>query len=286
MARDYAIVLPQFWTGTTGRQLRAAGRDAQLLALYLVTNPHANMIGLYRLALPTLCHEAGFSKEGARKALRSLGEVSFAFYDEDAEEVWVVEMARIQVGLQFGEVLKPGDKRCKGAARELAPFRKSSFYELFVKRYESTFHLDPVVPLDPSGAPTPRATEAPSLPLRSQDQDQDQDHDHDTATRACARPAGGGGPDDLGAFRKKLAGALGLPRIGLGQDRARVLVAFHRWLDLGLEEVLLADCVRLAREKDVTPGHLTWWAGWLDTVPDQELQQLAAAQRPRAAGGA
>ena len=45
MARDYAIVTPQFWTGTTGREIRARGRDAQLVALYLMTSPHANMLG-------------------------------------------------------------------------------------------------------------------------------------------------------------------------------------------------------------------------------------------------
>ena len=41
MARDYAIVSPQFWTGTTGREIRTRGRDVQLVALYLMTSPHA-----------------------------------------------------------------------------------------------------------------------------------------------------------------------------------------------------------------------------------------------------
>lgn len=96
--RDYAKVAPQFWTGTTGRALRAEGRDCQLLALYLITSPHATMIGLYYMPLPLLCHETGLSREGASKALRSLGALGFAHYDPERELVWVPEMARFQLG--------------------------------------------------------------------------------------------------------------------------------------------------------------------------------------------
>lgn len=45
--RSYGIVKPAFWNGETGRQIRAVGADAQLVALYLMTNPHANAIGMY-----------------------------------------------------------------------------------------------------------------------------------------------------------------------------------------------------------------------------------------------
>jgi len=49
--RDFAKVCGQFWIGETGRKLRAAGRDAQTVALYLITCPSANMLGLYYLPL-------------------------------------------------------------------------------------------------------------------------------------------------------------------------------------------------------------------------------------------
>ena len=57
--RDYAIVSPRFWIGTTGRELRRLGPEVQVVALYLLTAPHSNMIGLYYLPIPTLCHETG-----------------------------------------------------------------------------------------------------------------------------------------------------------------------------------------------------------------------------------
>ena len=71
--RDHAIVSPHFWTGETGRQLRKDA-DAQRIALYLMTCPSANMIGLYYIPIPLISHEVGISLQGASKGLaRSSG---------------------------------------------------------------------------------------------------------------------------------------------------------------------------------------------------------------------
>jgi len=91
--RDFAKVSPLFWTGKTGKEIRESGRDVQVVALYLMTCPTSNMIGMYYLPIPTLCHEVNISKQGAMKALQSLSKVGFACYDEASEYVWVVEMA-------------------------------------------------------------------------------------------------------------------------------------------------------------------------------------------------
>jgi hypothetical protein len=70
--RDYAIAHSRFWTGDTGKLLRRLGRDYQVVGFYLFTCHNANMIGLYYLPLPTLCHEVGgLTLEGASKVLRS-----------------------------------------------------------------------------------------------------------------------------------------------------------------------------------------------------------------------
>ena len=162
--RDHAIVSPQFWIGETGRRLREAGADAQRLALYLISCPNSNMIGLYYLPLPTLCHELGISKEGASKALRRVCATGFASYDAPSETVFVTEMARFQIG----EPLSPTDKRVKGVARQVAEMRKSPLCRDFAERYRVSFCL-----------PDDLLDEAPSKPLRSQDQDQDQDQGQD-----------------------------------------------------------------------------------------------------------
>src|SRR5690242_1093322 len=103
--REYAKVSGGFWIGETGKQLRGAGCDAQLVALYLLTCPSSNMLGLYYLPMPTLCHEIG----SPSKALRRVCETGFAFYDDLSEHVWIPEMARRQIGA----TLDPKDKRVK-----------------------------------------------------------------------------------------------------------------------------------------------------------------------------
>jgi hypothetical protein len=184
MAREYAIVLPQFWTGSTGRAIRARGRDAQLVAAYLVTSQHSNMIGLYHLPVAYLCHDVGIPEEGASKALRSLEEVGFAFYDADAEVVWVAEMARFQV-IGVGPALQPKDKRCKGVANELVKFRKSPFYQPFVERYRDAFHLRDMPPAEAAPALAARAIEGDSEAPRSQEQEQEQDQEQEQEAAAA-----------------------------------------------------------------------------------------------------
>lgn len=196
--RDYAKVAPQFWTGETGRYLREAGRDAQVVALYLITGPNANMIGLYYLALPTLCHEVGISRQGALKALRRPSEGppkglqrgsegGFARYDEVTETVWVPEMARFQIG----ESLKPKDNRIVGIVREAEAVRNSPFIIDFYEKYRESFHLPEEGPWEGLRRPL----EGPSEALRSQeqeqeqDQEQDQEQEHERTGGASAPPA-------------------------------------------------------------------------------------------------
>src|SRR5688572_19251596 len=110
LMRDYGKISPRFWTGPTGKKLRAAGRDVQAVCLYLQTCGSANMIGLYYLPLPTLCHEVGIADADARAALDAAARAGFAFYDDEAELVWLPEMARYQIA----DELVGKDKRRAG----------------------------------------------------------------------------------------------------------------------------------------------------------------------------
>lgn len=175
MAREFAIVRASFWTGETGRKIREFGGDAQRVALYLITCGSSNLIGLYYLPVPTLCHEVGITLQGAWKALRCLSEAHFAYYDAPSEVVFVPEMAAIQVG----ESLKPADKRIKAIIREWQKHRKCLFYNDFYQRYGVPFYL-----------PDPSPLKAPYEPLRSQEQDQDQDKDQEQDTSTVGSPNG------------------------------------------------------------------------------------------------
>ena len=164
--RGYATISPQFWTGDTGRKIRAFAPEVRLVALYLLSAPNANMIGLYYLPLPTMAHEVGISIEGASMALRSLADVDFARYDDHSEIVWVIRMAAYQVGGQ----LKPGDKQCAGVQKQLDEYRKCRFFSDFHGMYKTAFHLRDEVDTENQT----RALQGASMALRSQEQNQQQ----------------------------------------------------------------------------------------------------------------
>ena len=142
--RDYGKVSPQFWTGKTGKALRG-DLEAQVVAMYLMTSPHANMIGVYHLPMLYLSHETGLSIEGASKGLAKCVELGFCVYDDESETVFVVEMAAHQVG----EELKESDNRVKSVVRQFKAISSPLIADAFHVRYGEPFNLE-----SPSKAPT------------------------------------------------------------------------------------------------------------------------------------
>jgi hypothetical protein len=147
--REYGSVSPQFWIGHTGKLLRGSP-DAQVLALYLMTSPHANMIGVYHCPVVYMANDTGMTFEGATKALQRIIEVGIAEYDEASETVFVLRMAAFQVG----EDLKATDNRVLGikrAYKNIAVTRiKSRFHEI----YGVAYHLDSEEKQEPLKSPS------------------------------------------------------------------------------------------------------------------------------------
>jgi len=136
MARSYGIVRPSFWIGKTGVMLRKHDPSVSLVALYLQTSPHANMIGLYHLPLIYVAHETGLHVRQVDDAIVVLERDGFCTYARETEWVFVTEMARCQIA----DELKPRDNRVKNIRKELekAP---PHLVELFLERYEGPFSL-------------------------------------------------------------------------------------------------------------------------------------------------
>ncbi len=158
--RNYSKVSPKLWTGTVGKALRS-DPEAQALAVYLVTCPHSNMVGLYHLPVAYVAADLGWQLEGASKALARVCEVGFARYDDEHERVWIVEHARHE----FGDELKAGDNRIQGIAKQLEDQRVSGLFGEFLDRYGEPLNLDT--------EGLARGSEAPPKPLRSQEQEQE-----------------------------------------------------------------------------------------------------------------
>lgn len=134
--RDYGKVSPQFWTGKTGKSFRG-DMEAQIVAMYLMTSPHSNMIGVFHLPILYISHETGLPLEGAMKGLARCSEASFCTYDEDTETVFVHEMASHQVG----EELKPADNRISGVQKQYAQMAEGRIKTAFRDRYGEAYSL-------------------------------------------------------------------------------------------------------------------------------------------------
>lgn len=146
--RHYATVNSRFWTGETGPQLAVMGADELTLAFYLMTCPSANGIGIYHLPLVLMAKHLKWPDSRVKKGLARVCSTGFASYDEAFQHVYVPTMAKHQIG----ERLAVQDLRVKGVHNSLRHFRESPFFDAFVARYLTDFHLQAFVA--PSEAPS------------------------------------------------------------------------------------------------------------------------------------
>jgi len=122
-----------FWTGETGRLLRR-DRDCQVLALYLISAPGRHPSGLFYMPAVTAAHHTGMSVSEVMDALDHLAEAGFIRSDEEAEAVWVVNMAAEQMP---EPPLTEADMA--SLARHLGDFAKSPLLAGWMERYGAVY---------------------------------------------------------------------------------------------------------------------------------------------------
>lgn len=184
--RDYAKIEPKAWQGDTFKKLRRRGiegaSEGLLMALYLMSSPSSNMLGLYCQPLLYAAHETGMTPEGASKGLQACIDAGFCAYDFDTETVWVFEMAAYQIA----DSLSSGDKRCKGIQKDYERLPENPFLGEFFDKYAAAFHLT-------SRRGNPVDNKAPSKPLtkplRSQEQEQEQEQEREKTLSGNESPA-------------------------------------------------------------------------------------------------
>lgn len=130
-------VAPTFWTGETGKALRKRGPEALAVAMFLMTSPNANMLGLYVQPLAFIAYYVALPVEGVAKALKDCADVGFAEFDADSEVIWILAMAKWQIGTQ----LSSGDKLCKHVQKAYDALPKNPFLGVFFDRYAAAYHL-------------------------------------------------------------------------------------------------------------------------------------------------
>lgn len=195
----YGVIFPEFWTGRTGKELRErGGKDAQLLALYLFSNRHMNMLGLYRLQVDDVKHETGLGPKAIARAYAATAESDFATFDARSAYVWVHQMARFRLGLKPGDGLKVGDNRVESCNRIYHALHQNPFLAKFYETYRRVLHLKTareaqgvVVPYEissPSGGASKGLT-SQITETEIRDQEIQQRSEGPQEERAATRPA-------------------------------------------------------------------------------------------------
>jgi hypothetical protein len=138
--RAFASIAPTIWTSETGREWRRLGASHQVLGLYLITNPHATIYGLYYLPMVIVAEETGLQRATVLKVLQAFADQQYALYDEPSEWCWVQNMAARQ--LQLTSQPNPRDPRLVGVRRWYERCPNNPFLGPFYDHYHDLFDLD------------------------------------------------------------------------------------------------------------------------------------------------
>ena len=84
--RDYGVVRVRFWSWVKRKKLSIEARD---LALYLLTSPHGNSLGCFRLPMAYLCDDLDANAKAVSKSLDELKAVGFLEREEEDGWTWI-----------------------------------------------------------------------------------------------------------------------------------------------------------------------------------------------------
>lgn len=128
----YRTIDASFWTDPKVRKLLPSGR---LLLLYLITNPHTHVSGIYYLSRSTILHETGLTNGVLDTLSDTLSSLGFCRFDPETETVWVKNMMRYQ---------GTGDKNARSAALHVTKdLHKSALIGEFLAAYPDVKALVP-----------------------------------------------------------------------------------------------------------------------------------------------
>ena len=125
----YRTIDSAFWTDP---KTRALSPSARLLFLYLVTNPHSHVGGIYYLPFVLIAPETGLSRRAAGAAMTVLEDAELVSYDRPAEVIWVRNMMRYQ---------GRGEKNERSVARHLEGLRSPCIVAKYLDAYPNVKSL-------------------------------------------------------------------------------------------------------------------------------------------------
>lgn len=121
MARYYPIS-PLFWSDS---KVRRWDSQERLMALYLLTCEHRNLEGLYRLPMPYVEADLGWTGANVRLVLDRLKADGFLYYDEESSVIL------IRKALKYHQPLN--DRQITGAVNALQSVPDTALWSEFLE---------------------------------------------------------------------------------------------------------------------------------------------------------
>jgi hypothetical protein len=119
----YRTICTQLWTDKKIQRLTVQGK---LLFVYLITNPHTHLSGIYYLPKELIQKETGLSDTLSNTLFHTLSELERAYYDQETSTVFVVNMFRYQ-----GQ----GEKNERSCANQLMGLHGTPLIAQFLEHY-------------------------------------------------------------------------------------------------------------------------------------------------------
>jgi 5-methylcytosine-specific restriction endonuclease McrA len=119
----YRTIETSLWTDP---KVKTGTPETKLVFIYLITNAHTHVSGIYYLPIRYMSYETGLAPDKLQRQIEMLCTAGLIQYDADREIVWVVHMF-----LHQGR----GRKNDQSAAAHLASLHQTPLIEAFLQRY-------------------------------------------------------------------------------------------------------------------------------------------------------
>lgn len=176
--RDYGKVHTSFWISDG---MRRVSDDARLLALYLLTGQHTNMIGCFRLPDGYVSEDLAWTPERVSKGFDELSANGFATRDSSSK--WVL----IRNFLTWNSVENPNQGIAALRLFEQVPDKSTVKPELARVLASAISHI---------GIAKLKGSERVLEPFLNQEQEQEQDQEEDSSGHGSATPPRGQGQSE------------------------------------------------------------------------------------------
>lgn len=138
--RAYGTMPSEVWLGIAIPGFLSLSAEAKLAEVYLLSSPHANMLGLYWLPLPYMARETRLSEERIGAVIEELEDAEMIKYDPASEHVFVKHFVKTQV-LGQNDGLKANDKQVKAARSIFADLPSTPLTGDLMAEYGVALHL-------------------------------------------------------------------------------------------------------------------------------------------------